>query len=428
MYIYNTKNKMEKVLIITYYWPPSAGAGVHRWLKFSKYLSEYGYRPIIYTPNNFDYSLKDKTLELPNIEVIRKPIFDPGNYFQNFFNLKLSQGLLEENKGFFEKVSTWIRGNIFIPDSKIFWVNPSFKYLKNFLDKNKVRLVITTGPPHSMHLIGLKLKKKLNIKWIADFRDPMSNWDVINDFKPLKHSIKKITCIEKSILKNSDIILVTNDNLAKEFSEEVNEDKIKVVDNGTDFSFMSNGKYDKSFKISYLGSLHKFRDPKIFFETLKELINSNDGIRKNLKLYIAGPITKSILNRLSGDDILSRYLTYKSYISNEETFKHYVESSLLLLLSNKDSITQPPSKIYDYASSGRRVLTLGKKNKQLDFLLKDLSLDKRIDYDDKDSIKKIILKSYDDFKKNKKPIKRKNLFKYERKFLTKNLSEILNQI
>ena len=279
-----------------------------------------------------------------------------------------------------------------------------------------------------MHLIGLKLKKKLNIKWIADFRDPMSNWDVINDFKPLKHSIKKITCIEKSILKNSDIILVTNDNLAKEFSEEVNEDKIKVVDNGTDFSFMSNGKYDKSFKISYLGSLHKFRDPKIFFEILKELINSNDGIRKNLKLYIAGPITKSILNRLSGDDILSRYLTYKSYISNEETFKHYVESSLLLLLSNKDSITQTPSKIYDYASSGRRVLTLGKKNKPLDFLLKDLSLDKRIDYDDKDSIKKIILKSYDDFKKNKKPIKRKNLFKYERKFLTKTLSEILSQI
>ena len=428
MYIYNTKNKMEKVLIITYYWPPSAGAGVHRWLKFSKYLSEYGYRPIIYTPNNFDFSLKDKTLELPNIEVIRKPIFDPGNYFQNFFNLKLSQGLLEENKGFFEKVSTWIRGNIFIPDSKIFWVNPSFKYLKKFLDKNKIRLVITTGPPHSMHLIGLKLKKILNIKWIADFRDPMSNWDVINDFKPLKHSIKKITSIEKSILKNSDIILVTNDNLAKEFSEEVDEDKIKVIDNGTDFSFMSNGKYDKSFKISYLGSLHKFRDPQIFFEILKELINSNGGIRKNLKLYIAGPITKSILNRLSGDNILSRYLTYKSYISNEETFKHYVESSLLLLLSNKDSITQTPSKIYDYASSGRRVLTLGKKNKPLDFLLKDLSLDKRIDYDDKDSIKKIILKSYDDFKKNKKPIKRKNLFKYERKFLTKTLSEILSQI
>ena len=428
MYIYNTKNNMEKVLIITYYWPPSAGSGVHRWLKFSKYLSEYGYRPIIYTPNNFDYTLKDKTLELPNIEVIRKPIFDPGHYFQNFFNLKLSQGLLEDNKGFFEKVSTWIRGNIFIPDSKIFWVNPSFEYLKKFLDKNKVRLVITTGPPHSMHLIGLKLKKTLNIKWIADFRDPMSNWDVISDFKLLKHSIKKITSIEKSILKNSDIILVTNDNLAKEFSEEVNEDKIKVIDNGTDFSFMSNVKYDKSFKISYLGSLHKFRDPKIFFEILKELINSNDGIRKNLKLYIAGPITKSIFNRLSEDDILSRYLTYKSYIPNEETFKHYIESSLLLLLSNKDSITQTPSKIYDYASSGRRVLTLGKKNKPLDFLLKDLSLDKRIDYDDKDSIKKIILKSYDDFKKNKNPIKRKNLFKYKRKFLTKKLSEILNKI
>ena len=428
MYIYTVKNKMEKVIIITYYWPPSAGSGVHRWLKFSKYLSEYGFKPIIYTPKIFDNSLKDETLELKNIEVIRKPIFDLGYYFQKFFNPKLSQGLLEDKKGLIERFATWIRGNVFIPDSKIFWVNSSVKFLKKILIKRKIKLVITTGPPHSMHIIGLRLKKELNIKWISDFRDPMSNWDVINDFKLLKFSINKLKRIEKSILKKSDIILVTNKNLAKEFSKIVHSNKIKVICNGTDFTYLPDKKLNDNFKISYLGSLHKFRDPSVFFNSLKELIQLNRGIKKKLKLYIAGPINKSILDRLFNDKILSKYLDYKSYISNEKTYSHYVESSLLLLLSNKDSITQTPSKLFDYASSGRRVLTLGKKNSVLDSLLQELSLDKRVDYNDKNSIKKIILKSYDDYKRNRKPIKRKNLFKYKRKFLTKKLSEILKKI
>ena len=172
---------MKKVLVITYYWPPSGGSGVQRWLKFTKYLPATGWQPVVFTPENPSFEVKDYSLEKDisaEVEVIKLPIWEPYKFFQKLKGKGSQQSdLVKSSKaGFFSKLMLWLRGNLFIPDPRRFWIKPSIKVLGDILSSNEIDTVITTGPPHSMHLIGLKLKQKFNVKWVADFRDPWTTW------------------------------------------------------------------------------------------------------------------------------------------------------------------------------------------------------------------------------------------------------------
>lgn len=183
---------MKRVLIITYYWPPSGGGGVMRWLKMSKYLPEFGWQPVIYTPENPDPSVKDESLlkEIhPIAEIVKTPIWEPYDIYRKLTGKKKSDSfkagyISEASRGNWkDKISVFLRGNLLIPDPRAFWVNPSVRFLRDYLNQNPVDLIITTGPPHSMHLIGLKLKKHINVPWLADFRDP---WTEIDFYHRLK--------------------------------------------------------------------------------------------------------------------------------------------------------------------------------------------------------------------------------------------------
>ena len=206
---------MKKVLIITYYWPPSGGAGVQRWLKFVKYLREFGWEPIVYTPENPEAPAVDESLlkDIPkNLTAIKRPIWEPYNLYKNFIGQKkderINAGFLTEKKkpGLAEKISVWVRGNWFIPDARKLWITPSIKFLSDYLKRNPVDAIVSTGPPHSMHLIALGLKKKLNLPWLADFRDPWTNIDFYDKLMLTKASDVKHKKMELDVLKNANII------------------------------------------------------------------------------------------------------------------------------------------------------------------------------------------------------------------------------
>ena len=182
-----TMSSKKKVLIITYYWPPAGGSGVQRWLKFVKYLRDFNIEPVVYTVDNPSYPILDKSLEseIPkDLEILKQPIFEPNSILSFFGNKKKkeSAGFLNSNPTFFGKIVLFIRANYFIPDARKFWIKPSVKFLSNYLKNNEIDAMITTGPPHSMHVIGLALKEKFEVKWISDFRDP---WTEIDYFQQL---------------------------------------------------------------------------------------------------------------------------------------------------------------------------------------------------------------------------------------------------
>jgi len=209
---------LKRVLIISYYWPPSGGSGVQRWLKFAKYLPKFGWQPVVFTPENPDFNVLDKELEseVPKqAEVIKLPINEPYSAYRSLFGKKdrkgNNAGIVSSKKfSITDKLSNFIRGNFFIPDPKVGWVKPAINYLEDYLKRNPVDVIVSTGPPHSMHLIALGLKKKFSTPWIADFRDPWSELDMLTSYHIMPFRFKKYKALENSVLKAADLSLTVS--------------------------------------------------------------------------------------------------------------------------------------------------------------------------------------------------------------------------
>jgi glycosyltransferase involved in cell wall biosynthesis len=229
----------KRVLIITYYWPPSGGSGVQRWLKFAKYLPEAGWEPVIFTPENPDFDLRDETLlkEIPKqLEVMKFPIWEPYQLFAKLKGKsKTHPGRLMEqkDKGILEKIAIWARANLLVPDPRVFWVKPSVKFLTELAKSGQFQAVITTGPPHSMHLIGLELKRKTGLPWIADFRDPWSQWEFLDTLPMTSFIRNKHQKFEKSVLKEANAVLTISPTFQKDLGKLAHR-KIELLTNGYD--------------------------------------------------------------------------------------------------------------------------------------------------------------------------------------------------
>ncbi|MDP2059152.1 MAG: HAD-IA family hydrolase [Flavobacteriaceae bacterium] len=231
---------MKKVLIVTYYWPPAGGPGVQRWLKFVKYLPEFGIEPHVYVPENPNYPIVDETLvseSNPAINIIKHPIFEPyalGKLISKRKTNRISSGIItEKNPSLMEKFLLFIRGNLFIPDARMFWVNPSKRFLKKYIQDHHIDTLITSGPPHSLHLIGLKLKKELNIRWIADFRDPWTTISYHSKLRMLQFVQKKHLRMEQEVLQTADEIIVTSRTLQQAY-QKITKKSISLITNGFD--------------------------------------------------------------------------------------------------------------------------------------------------------------------------------------------------
>jgi len=271
---------MKKVLIISYYWPPSGGSGVQRWLKFAKYLPKFYWKPIIYTPENPYFDLMDNSLtaEIPNeVEVVKTKIWEPYYLKDKIFGKsKNSQtsGLINNTFTVKNYFFNWIRGNCFVPDPKIFWIKKSIDFLLKYINQNNIEYVVSTGPPHSMHLIALGLKKKnKNLKWIADFRDPWSKLDLLDNFHLSYFAKNKNKLLEKKVLCKANLILTVSE-IWKDDFKKLGARNVKVITNGyddSDFNNYTSKTSKEKFVIGHYGLINHLRNPKNFWKALDEM-------------------------------------------------------------------------------------------------------------------------------------------------------------
>jgi len=300
------KTEPKKLLIITYYWPPAGGPGVQRWLKFVKYLPEFNIQPIVYVPQNPTYPIVDEDLinEVSDKAIILKnKIFEPyqlAGFLSKKETKKISSGIIPAAKKqtFLEKMLLWVRGNVFIPDARFLWVNPSVKYLKKYIEDNNITTIVTSGPPHSLHLIGLKLKQSLNLNWYADFRDP---WTTIGYHKALKlssYADKKHKQLEKAVLDGADTIIVTSKTTKAEFML-LTHTPIEVITNGYDVENVAKQPLDEKFTMAHIGSFLSDRNPKVLWEVLKELIADNALFAEHFQLKLIGKISQEVLDSIA---------------------------------------------------------------------------------------------------------------------------------
>ena len=425
---------MNKVLIISYYWPPSAGSGVQRWLKFAKYLPQNNWKPIIYTPKNPYFEVEDKKLSanIPSeVDVWKTSIWEPYALKDKLLGKGKrhvqNAGVILDQKSFRNRLLNCVRGNFFIPDPKVYWVKPSISYLINKIKEHKISHIITTGPPHSMHLIGLGLKEEFpNLNWIADFRDPWSEYDLLDTFHLSYLARRKHKRLERSVLQNADVTLTVSETWARDLKR-LGAERVELLTNGYDEDdFQNIGKTNDKFIIGHYGLLNHLRNPKRLWSALNDLCEENKDFNEKLEIHLSGNIDHSVLSNIKGFPTLNLKVKELGYLSHVEVLKRYNETSLLLLLlfNSKSGIGNYPGKIFEYFAARKPILAFGPNKSDVQKLLERVNLGRYFSYES-DDVKEYI---FELFNSSNKALVNYDIKDYSRKNLTKDLANILNTL
>ena len=422
----------KKVLIITYYWPPSGGSGVQRWLKFSKYLRDFNIEPVIYTVDNPSYPINDTSLEseIPlDLEVLKQPIFEPNFFLSIFGNNKKkeSAGFLNPNPTLLGRFFQYVRANYFIPDARKFWIKPSVKFLSNYLKNNKIDAIITTGPPHSMHLVGLALRDKFKIKWISDFRDPWTEIDYFQQLPLTKKAKKKHHQLEQEVLEKSDMVIVVGETMKKKFLK--HNHNIEVLTNGFDsYENSLTIELDSNFSITHVGLMNADRNPTILWEVLYEISSENIDFKNNLRIKFIGKIDDTVIQDIQVFN--PKNIVRIPYLDHEEVRKYQASSQVLLL-----SINHVPSakgiitgKIFEYLQAKRPILGIGPEDGDAAAILKKTNAGNIVGFNNKIELKAAVLKLYKDFKEEKLFVKSINVEQFHRKNITRQLAQVIKKV
>ncbi|MBU1369312.1 MAG: glycosyltransferase family 4 protein [Bacteroidetes bacterium] len=429
---------MKKVLIITYYWPPSGGGGVQRWLKFVKYLRDFGWEPIIYTPENPEAPQTDASLlkEIPeDIMVLKTKVWEPYQFYKHFTGRKkadkIQTAFLSEKKntGLAEKISIWIRGNLFIPDARCFWIKPSVKYLSQWLKENKVDAIVSTGPPHSMHMIALKLQQEHRIPWLADFRDPWTNIDYYQDLMLGKRADRKHHRLELKVLKNADAVTVVSPGMKREF-EEIVDRRYTLITNGFDAAdFLKNRIYQKTdkFSLAHIGSLVKTRNPKELWQALSSLAQSHTDFSRDLEIRLIGKIDYFVGQSIEKFG-LKQYLKEIDYLPHDQVIEEQINAQVLLLFINRTPNAHLilTGKLFEYLGAARPIICIGPIQGDAAQLISKVSAGLVSDFDDVKQLEINIFSYYQAWKNGEDLSKKIDNSRFERRNLTATMAAELN--
>lgn len=427
--------EQKKLLIITYYFPPAGGPGVQRWLKFVKYLPEFGVQPIVYIPENPTYPIIDEGLRSQisdKVIILKNKIWEPyqlASVFSKNKTKKISSGIFPHKKKqtVLDKTFLWIRGNLFIPDARVFWIKPSVSYLEKYIQENDIDIIVTSGPPHSLHLIGLELKQKLNVKWFADFRDP---WTTIGYHKALRlsgYAAKKHKKLEQKVLNAADKVIVTSNTTKTEFQAITNK-PITVITNGYDIENVEKQTLDSKFTLAHIGSFLSDRNPKFLWECLVELLTEIPDFKSHLEIKLIGAVSQEVLDSIE-DFKLKGYLNLLGYVSHHEAISHQKKSQVLLLIeiNSEDTKSIIPGKLFEYMVSNRPIIAIGPQGSDFSDIIKETNTGVFFDYTEKEKLKSVILDFYNQFLEGKLQANGVGLQQYSRKNLTKQLVQLINE-
>ena len=436
---------MKRVLIITYYWPPTGGSGVQRWVKFAKYLPSEGWQPVIYTPENPEQLAVDHSLEkeIPSeAEIIKTHITEPYELYKKFLRRSgHSKEVVEvnpvnaQNKSLAQKAAMWIRGNFFRPDPRCLWIGPSVRYLKKYLEENPVDLIVSTGPPQSMHMIGLKLAKETGLPWIADFRDP---WTKIFYFKHL--SMTRATerwhhRMERKVLDNATAVVAVSPLVQQEF-QAMTQTPVELITNGYDECDFPHGKDkgaeggpDKDFVITHTGLFAADGNPTVLWDVLSEKCAKDEDFRKHLKIKLVGKTDIQIIKSLE-DAGLKANLIDMGYQPHSIAVEEQRTASLLILPLRKEPEYKAvlPGKLFEYLASWRPVLGIGQTDGAMSMILNTTKTGVVLDWNDKNSIGRFIDLCWSNHLKGNLTVDDADISQFTRRNLTRRMAELFENI
>jgi len=396
---------MERVLVITYYWPPSGGGGVQRWLKMVQFLPEFGIEPVVCHPANPDYPLIDETFlkEIPGeLETVPVPIFEPFRAVRNLLGKKkkrgISAGFIADGKpGKMVKILGYIRGNFFIPDARKFWVKPAVKQLESYLKSHPVKAIITTGPPHSVHFIGEQLRRKTGIPWIADFRDYWSDMDHADLFQLSARAKASHARMEERVARNADLMVAVTPTMADFYSKLLGRE-VALVTNGfdeADFELPVEMRNDH-FVIGHYGTLGADRFTPVLWDTLLALCKENPDFDKKLRIELVGPTDATTINYIKSGPLADK-LDFVPYAVHAEALQRMRSATVLLLQLNQNTSEagRLPGKIFEYLATGRPILGIGMPDSDAGRMLTESGCGKMFERGDEAGMKSFLKAAFE---------------------------------
>ena len=423
---------MKKVLIITYYWPPSGGAGVQRWLKFAKYLPEYGWQPVILTvdPKYASYPQRDESLLA---EVDPQCLVYTTKSFELYNLYKLISGKKEvpyggfanaSKEGLFQKLSKFLRGNFLLPDPRKGWNKYAIKKAIELIRQFDIDTVVTTSPPHSTQLIGLKLKQKLKINWIADLRDPWTDIYYYNQFKHTALARKIDLRYERNVIENADKLITVSEDVKRIFAEKSDSPVSKktfVIPNGFDEDDFRNVNVPSENRkiITYTGTISEAYDVDSLLKALQSL---DSELKSQLLIRFVGKVPSSVEHKFreTGVD-----LELVGYVDHPKSIEYLFRSNMLLLVipKVKNNAGILTGKFFEYLAAQKTILAIGPVNGDLSKIIQETNSGKLFDYNDQEGMRQFIQKQLNSPDSNVKPVQ---VNKYSRKELTGAVAQLLD--
>ena len=442
---------MKRLLIITYYWPPTGGSGVQRWVKFSKYLPEQGWQPVIYTPENPEQLARDESLlsDVPACaEVIKTRILEPYAVYRRLTGGKQGEEVNPVNaqeKNWKQRLSLWIRGNCFIPDPRIGWVRPSVRFLKKYLREHPVDAVVTTGPPHSVHLIGRGLKRALGVHWIADFRDPWTEMFYYKHLGLTAASDRRQHRLEQSVLDEADTVISVTPLVQKDFQAKTKTPVVLITNGFDEDDFVGSGSCPRSaiglrsadarpcpgerlhggtaapdlpaFRIVHTGLFAADGNPLNLWDALARRCGEDPSFRARLEIRLAGKVDRAITDAIRARG-LGGNLVELGYLPHDETVREQRAADILLLpLRQEPEYAKVlPGKIFEYLAARRPVLGIGQEDGAAAVVLRDAGAGEMFDWDKTDELLAFLDAPHPETT---------GIEKYTRRALTAQLTQIL---
>ena len=427
---------MKRVLIISYYWPPIGGSGVQRWVKFAKYLPSEGWQPVIYTPENPDMTSMDESLlkDIPQeAEIIKTRIFEPYGIYRKLTGDKgaaktEANPVTGKKKSPVKRLTGWIRGNMFMPDPRCFWIRPSVRFLKKYLKDHPVDIIISTGPPQSMHLIARRVSLATGIPWIADFRDP---WTKVFYYKHLqlsKWADKRHHQLEKKVLDDATAIVAVSPLVQQDF-QNMTSTPVHLVTNGFDESdYAAPIENDGFFNVVHTGLLTSNGNPVELWKALGRKCVEDELFREKFRLILAGKTDQEVLAAIT-DAGIDGHLTDLGYLPHDQVVKEQQKASLLILPIREEPETKAilPGKLFEYLAVGNPILGVGTSEGAMADVLKETAAGKIFNWDESEGVYSYIDDCWNAFKNGQKNEKA-DVLKYSRRELTHKMTSLFENI
>lgn len=399
---------MKKILVISYYFPPAGGPGVQRWLKFVKYLRDFDVEPVLYVPEGAAYPVTDESLAAeipPGLKVYRGRIVEPSALFSG--GKKISAGFIDSSgkeNGWRQRLMTWIRANLFIPDARMLWIRPSVRRLKKILRDEGIDTLVSTGPPHTTHMIALRLKRALpGLHWIADFRDPWTKIDYFHHLPLSSWARRRHFSLEDQVLHTADQVIAVTPSMARDYRPRV-RGRLHVITNGYDTADLpqQDVEPDEKFTLCHVGSLNADRNPHELWEVLSDLTAENPGLRADLSIRLTGNVSAAVLDSLR-EQGLENYVEHIPYAPHGEVVRAQHAARVLLLLMNRtpQGALYIAGKLFEYLAAGRPILLAGFARSDAADIVRECGAGYALDFQDKAGLRRAVEELYRAYKEGK---------------------------